>query len=176
MLLEWPICSLRKLCVCLECQSPSPLIRIPSSLVTSGGLCGSALTLPWITAALVILRLMARHKWLIALWEIWSGVSQARSPSSGILHCPKQSLHTIAQSVEALVSLHLPSSTMCPQNTLWTWCLCLSFQEWVKQQRIWLNVFKPCKRRWGRNLKLQTPSTRKLLIRKDVRRSLMLGI
>ena len=41
-----------------------------------------------------------------------------RSPSSGILHYPKQSLHTIVQSVEALVSLHLPSSTACPQNTL----------------------------------------------------------
>ena len=34
------------------------------------------------------------------------------------MHCPKKSLHTIAQSVEALVSLHLPSSTACPQNTL----------------------------------------------------------
>ena len=70
MLLKWPICSLKKLCVCMECQSPSPLTGIPSSLVNSGGLCGSALTLPWITATLVIHRLMARQKWLIALWGI----------------------------------------------------------------------------------------------------------
>ena len=46
MLLEWPICSLKKFGICMECQSPSPPTRIPSSLVTSGGLCGSVLTLP----------------------------------------------------------------------------------------------------------------------------------
>ena len=43
---EWLICSLKKLCVCMECQSPSPLTRIPSSSVTSSGPCGSILTIP----------------------------------------------------------------------------------------------------------------------------------
>jgi len=44
--LKCPICSLKKLCACMECQSPSPLTEIPSSLVISGRPCGSVLTLP----------------------------------------------------------------------------------------------------------------------------------
>ena len=132
MLLKWPIYSLKKLCACMECQSPSPLIEILSSLVISSGPCGSILTLPWITTTPVILRLMVKQKWLTTLWGIWSGVSQERSLSSGVLHCLRQCLLTIAQLVEALVNFHLPLSTTCPLNMLWTWYSYLSFQEWVK--------------------------------------------
>ena len=93
----------------------------------------------------------AREKWLIVLWGIWSSVSQERSLISGILHCPKKNLLTIAQSVEALVSLHLSLSTAYPLNTLWTWYPYLSFHEWAKLQRIWLIVFKQCKMKWDKN-------------------------
>ena len=70
MLLEQLICSSKKLCVCMECQSPSPLTGIPSSLVTFGKLWGSVFTLSRIIAAPIILKLMARKKWLIAFQGI----------------------------------------------------------------------------------------------------------
>ena len=44
--IEWPIYSLKKFCVCMECQSPSPSTRIPSSSVTSSRPYGSILTIP----------------------------------------------------------------------------------------------------------------------------------
>ena len=44
--LKCPICSLKKLFVCMVYQSPSLLIGIPSSLVTFGKHCGSVLALP----------------------------------------------------------------------------------------------------------------------------------
>ena len=52
----------------------------------------------------------------------------------------------------------------------------LSFQEWAKLQKIWLTAFRLYKKKLGKNLKLQMLSTRKLLIRRRVRRSSMLGI
>ena len=69
MLRMWPICSLRKLFICMVYPNPSHLTETLSSFPIFGRLCGSGLTTHlWTIAVLVIHRLMGKLKWWTGLW------------------------------------------------------------------------------------------------------------